>query len=95
MDKEEGKVLSSNDFTNEDKSLLDDLRVKGINISDIKRLTIESGELQLTKDKYQIANITSGTKILMPIIDTLEWCVEINLIVNAKEDMVLEFDDIK
>ena len=95
VDKEEGKVLSSNDFTNEDKSLLDDLRVKGINISDIKRLTIESGELQLTKDKYQIADVSSGTKILMPEIGISEWCVEINLIINAKEDMILEFDDIK
>lgn len=95
VDKEEGKVLSSNDFTNEDKSLLDDLRIKGINISDIKRLTIESRELQLTKDKYQIADVSSGTKILMPEIDISEWCVEINLILNAKEDMILEFDDIK
>ena len=65
-------------------------------ISDIKNLSIESGTLQLTNDKYQTATISSSTKINMPEVDIEDQCVKINLIIiKANQDLVLQFDDIK
>lgn len=107
VDKEEGKGLSTNDYTDNDKSKVNQIDTINTNITEltekinslssdqIKTLTVSDGVLQLTKDTYQTADIPSGTSIKLPIDIEENKLTNINLIVKAKEDKTFSFEDIK
>lgn len=61
----------------------------------ITRVNVEQGVLQLVLYKYQIAEVPSGTEIRMPKCEKDNRYININLIINAKEDKTLVFGDIK
>lgn len=92
------------DLTNNVTTLEEDLntnvselteKINSLSSDQIKTLTVSDGVLQLTKDKYQTADIPAETSIKLPINLEEDKIININLLINAKEDKNFLFEDIK
>lgn len=99
---EGNEILSSYSFLiiveaceRDDKAVESTNEFKDVFSTKITTVTVENGVLQLTKDKYQIAEVPSGTEIRMPTSVKADEYTNINLIINAKENKFFVFDDIK
>lgn len=79
----------------DDKAVESTNEFKDVFSTKITTVEVIDGVLQLTKDKYQIAEVPSGTEIRMPESIKADEYTNINLIINAKEDKFFVFDDIK
>lgn len=78
-----------------DKAVESTNEFKDVFSTKITTVEVVDGVLQLTKDKYQIAEVPSGTEIRTPESIRADEYTNINLIINAKENKFFVFDDIK